>query len=80
MNKRIEKIGQISSDNSQAGTVYSEGGVAPTIIAGTHGYAIGYIVTEICADRQNQLLHRRELLEGNDIGTLFCEASPATGD
>lgn len=26
MNKRIEKIGQISSDNSQAGTVYSEGG------------------------------------------------------
>lgn len=59
----IVRIGQLSSEKSQAGTVYHEGGVAQTITAGTHGYAIGYIVTEICADRQNQLLHRRELLE-----------------
>ena len=29
MSKKIEKVGQISSDNSQAGTVYSKGGWLP---------------------------------------------------
>lgn len=41
----VRKIGQISVEGSQAGTVYSTGGAAPTICAGTHGYAIGYIIT-----------------------------------
>lgn len=36
---RIEKVGQISNDGSQYGTVVDEGGLAPTLSAGTHGYA-----------------------------------------
>lgn len=40
------RIGQVSSAGSQAGTVYSDKNIAPTICAGTHGYAIGYICTE----------------------------------
>jgi DNA (cytosine-5)-methyltransferase 1 len=36
------KIGIINQD-TQASTVYSENGVAPTMTAGTHEYAMGYI-------------------------------------
>lgn len=40
------RVGQVSSDGSQAGTVYSDKNIAPTICAGCHGYAMGYICTE----------------------------------
>ena len=36
-------IGQSSNEGSQAGKVYSIDGLFPTITAGTHGYAMGYI-------------------------------------
>lgn len=44
--RKAKKIGNVSTKNSQAGTVYSPGGCSPTICAGTHGYAIGYIVVK----------------------------------
>lgn len=37
------KVGE-TTPNSQAGQVYSAEGLSPTIIAGTHGYAIGNII------------------------------------
>ncbi len=37
-------IGQSSNNGSQAGKVYSIDGIFPTICAGTHGYALGYIL------------------------------------
>ena len=39
-------IGQSSNNGSQGGKVYSIDGVFPTICAGTHGYALGYIQDE----------------------------------
>ena len=39
----IRKIGQISSEGSQCGTVVSSTGLAPTISAGCHGYANPHI-------------------------------------
>lgn len=39
--RKVKKMGNVSTKNSQAGTVYS-----PGICAGTHGYAIGYIVVK----------------------------------
>ena len=36
---KIEKVGQISNEGSQCGTVVSENGLYPTISAGCHGYA-----------------------------------------
>ena len=39
MEIEIERLGQISSDGSQYGTVVGDGGVSPTLSAGTHGYA-----------------------------------------
>lgn len=44
---KLIKIGQISSKGSQAGTVYSEDGLSPTLCAGTHGYAIGNILDSL---------------------------------
>lgn len=38
-NRVIEKIGQISNDGSQYGTVISENGLCSSLMAGTHGYA-----------------------------------------
>lgn len=35
----IERVGQISNNGSQYGTVVSEEGINPTVAAGTHGYA-----------------------------------------
>ena len=43
---QIVKVGQVSSDGSQSGTVYSPDGIAPTLIAGCHGYAMGNILEE----------------------------------
>lgn len=43
---RIEQVGQISSDNSQYGTVIGENGLCSTLQAGTHGYANSCISTQ----------------------------------
>lgn len=43
---RIEKVGQISSDGSQYGTVISDNGLCSTLSAGTHGYANNCIQTQ----------------------------------
>lgn len=44
MNKKVLKVGNLSTGNSQAGTIYRTWGGFPTLCAGTHGYALGYIV------------------------------------
>lgn len=43
---RIEKVGQISSDGSQCGTVISDNGIASNLVSGTHGYANSHIATQ----------------------------------
>lgn len=43
---RIEKVGQISNDGSQYGTVVSENGICSTLSAGTHVYANNCIQTQ----------------------------------
>ena len=43
---KINKIGQISNDGSQAGTMINPNGLCFTICACTHGYAIGNILVE----------------------------------
>lgn len=43
---RIEKIGQISSNGSQCGTVISDNGISANLVAGTHGYANSHIATQ----------------------------------
>ena len=42
---KIEKVGQISNDGSQYGTVVGENGLSSTLSAGTHGYANSCIQT-----------------------------------
>ena len=44
MEKRIIKIGQCHTDKSQSGIVYRRDGMMVTLIAGTHGYAMGYVL------------------------------------
>ena len=39
----IEKVGQISNEGSQCGTVVLDEGLSPTLTAGTHGYANPHI-------------------------------------
>lgn len=41
--KVVEKVGQISNEGSQCGTVFSDQGLAPTIVADSHGYANQHI-------------------------------------
>lgn len=43
---QIEKVGQISNDGSQYGTVISDNGIASNLVAGTHGYANNCIQTQ----------------------------------
>lgn len=45
-NAVIEKVGQISSDGSQCGTVISDNGISANLVAGTHGYANSHIATQ----------------------------------
>ena len=42
--KEIQKIGQAHAVESQSGIVYSKRKSSMTLIAGTHGYAIGYVI------------------------------------
>lgn len=41
---KIIKVGQVSNEGSQSGSVYSTVGLFPTVCACTHGYAIGNIM------------------------------------
>lgn len=43
---RIEKVGQISSNGSQCGTVVSDNGISANLVAGTHVYANSHIATQ----------------------------------
>ena len=43
---QVVKVGQASTEGSQCGTVYSTDDLAPTLTAGCHGYAMGYIAEE----------------------------------
>ena len=43
---KIEKVGQISNDGSQYGTVISDNGLSTNLVAGTHGYANSCIATQ----------------------------------
>ncbi len=42
----IQKVGQISSNGSQCGTVISDNGISANLVAGTHGYANSHIATK----------------------------------
>lgn len=42
----VAKVGQVSADGSQCGSVYSDDGNAPTLTAGTHGDANSKVCTE----------------------------------
>ena len=42
----INKVGQISSNGSQCGTVIADNGLSPNLVAGTHGYANSCIATQ----------------------------------
>ncbi len=52
-------VGQSSNKGSQAGSIYSENGIAPTICAGTHGYALGFVLTEEKRVRNMKLIDQR---------------------
>lgn len=41
----VIKFGNVENNNKhQSGNVYGVGGVSPTLMAGTHGYGIGYFI------------------------------------
>ena len=46
LENNIQKVGQISSDGSQCGTVISDNGISADLVAGTHGYANSHIATQ----------------------------------
>lgn len=46
LENNIQKVGQISSDGSQCGTVISDNGISANLVAGTHGYANSHIATQ----------------------------------
>lgn len=46
LENNIQKVGQISSDGFQCGTVISDNGISANLVAGTHGYANNHIATQ----------------------------------
>ncbi len=46
LENNIQKVGQISSDGSQCGTVISDNGIEANLVAGTHGYENSHIATK----------------------------------
>lgn len=46
LENNIQKVGQISSNGSQCGTVISDNGISANLVAGTHGYANSHIAQQ----------------------------------
>lgn len=46
LENNIQKVGQISSNGSQCGTVISDNGISANLVARTHGYANSHIATQ----------------------------------
>ena len=46
LENNIQKVGQISSNGSQCGTVISDNGISANLVAGTHRYANSHIATQ----------------------------------
>lgn len=46
LENNIQKVGQISSNGSQCGTVISDNGISTNLVSGTHGYANSHIATQ----------------------------------
>ena len=46
LENNIQKVGQISSNGSQCGTVISDNGISANLVAGTRGYANSHIATQ----------------------------------
>lgn len=46
LENNIQKVGQISSNGSQCGTVISDNGISANLVAGAHGYANNHIATQ----------------------------------
>lgn len=46
LENNIQKVGQISSNGSQCGTVISDNGISANLVAETHGYANSHIATQ----------------------------------
>lgn len=46
LENNIQKVGQISSNGSQCGTVIFDNGISTNLVAGTHGYANSHIITQ----------------------------------
>lgn len=55
--KEVQRIGQAHTEGSQSGIVYSRRKSIVTLIAGTHGYAIGYVVRKWTTEKS--LSHTR---------------------
>ena len=62
----VKRVGQASTEGSQAGYIYDPEGISPTLVAGTHGYANGYIVAQRGRYDENGVIHQQ--LEINTKG------------
>ena len=61
LENNIQKVGQISSNGSQCGTVISDNGISTNLVADTHGYANSHIITQ----------HRIRKLTPREYGRLM---------
>ena len=74
----IQRVGQISNDGSQYGTVLSEEGLSATLAAGTHGYANNCIAATDSVDNYRiRKLTPREVFRLMDFTDEQFEAAEA---
>jgi len=69
----ILKVGYVNQD-TQASQVFSEKGTSPNICAGTHGYALGYVETEIGTWRTHEDGRGFRATEDNNCPTIPARA------
>lgn len=71
----IQRVGQISNDGSQYGTVLSENGLSATLAVGTHGYANNCIAATSVDDYRIRKLTPRECFRLMDFTDEQFEAA-----
>lgn len=69
----VVKVGHINQD-TQASQVFSEDGTSPSICAGTHGYALGYVETQIGTWRTHEDGKGFRATEDNNCPTIPARA------
>lgn len=70
---KVLVVGNAQANPHQSGNIYSDKGVSPTIMAHTHGYALGYVAQTDLISQRKEELPKIKIRQATKTGFIECE-------